>query len=735
MQMKFLFSFLLFLWGAAFPVHHGFAQVESGPALHLEDEREIKVSADHMVQERKKDTVRAWGNVIIQFKDHVLRADAVKINNKTGMGEAKGNVQVTSGDGSVIKSERNLFNVNTKRGIAYRVLGKIKSKDKGIPLNYYFRGREVKRLSPVHYKLKDSFLTTCHGKIPDWSFKADKMDLVKNDRALFTHGIFKVKNIPIFYFPAGYLPINRDRKSGFLIPKFGSSNTDGVSIKPIYYWAINDWSDATLGVEYLEKRGVRPDLEYRYRPSQNIEGKFQGKFLQDDSIGGTFYKVDWTHDQLLQKNARLKGKLDLESEDNFSKTFENNINLRTRRSSDSFASFNKSWANGTFNILTRYRESTEDSRDDFFAQLPQITYQLQQRPLGKTSFLFNQEASFSSFLLDLQTDPAIDDDFQIQRFDFHPQVSRPIAIAPWLSFTPTLGWRETIYSRGLKPNSPDNQRTKAFSRELLDINASFVGPKINKIFKRKGNDGLKIKHLIEPRVSYDFIPDMDSRDRSQIRNIDAVDDVQSTNKFTYSITQRFLRKDHDSQIREILRFAVSQSYDFQKSSEGNSLDAAGSENDALSELRFDLDSRLFDAFMFNSDSTFNFQDNNIDTFNFEVGVKPLNDVSLFVERRFIRDESTFLLGSVYWAFKKGWQLQASSRFDELTETFRENDLSLLYDNPCKCWGFSIDFINRDIISGGVNNRENKFLFNLTLRGIGTQGVGDKNISSIHRRFN
>ena len=736
--MKFLFSFFLFLWVAVFPFHQGFAQVKPSPGVDLEDEQEIKVSADHMVQERKKDTVRAWGNVVIQFQDRTLKADTVTINNKTGVGEAKGNVKLTSKDGTVIKSERSLFNTNTKRGVAYGVVGKIQSKDKEVPVNYYFRGKEIRRYSPVHYKLKDSFLTTCEGKVPDWSFKADKMDLMTNDRALFTHGVFKVRNIPILYLPVGYVPINRERKSGFLIPGFGSSNTDGISFKPIYYWAINKWSDATIGVEYLEKRGVRPDLEYRYRPSKNTEGKINGKFLDDDSTGGTFYKVDWTHDQILKKNARLRGKLDIESDDSFNKTFEDNTNLRTRRNSDSFASFNKSWANSTFDILTRYRESTEDSRDDLFAQLPQVTYQHQRQPLGKTSFFFNQETSFSSFLLDLQTDPVVDDDFKVQRFDFHPQISRPIPIAPWLSLTPTVGWRETIYSQGLQANTTDNQRTKAFSRELLDINAALSGPKFNKIFVRKGNSKSKIKHLIEPRVSYDLIPDIDTKDRNKIRNIDIVDDIQSTNKFTYSLTQRLLRKDPgpgDSSVtREILRFDVSQSYDFQKSTKGNSLDTAVPDEDAFSEMRFDLDSRLFDGFLLNSDATFDFQDNTVDTFNFEVGVKPLDKVSLFVERRFIRDQSTFLLGSIYWAFKKGWQIQATTRYDELTKTFRENDVSLLYDNPCKCWGFSVDFINRDIISGGVNRKESKFLFTLTLRGIGTQGTGDKYISSLHRRF-
>ena len=734
--MILLFRIVLLFWMAVIPANEGFAQTKSDSDFAPKGGDEVKISADHMVQEGKEDSVRAWGNVVIRFEDRVLRADTVKINNKTGVGEAKGNVVLTSTDGTVIKSERSLFNMNSQRGKAYGVIGKIKSVDEtGIPVTYYFTGKEIKRFSPVHYKLKDSYLTTCQGIIPDWSFQSKDMDIIQEDRALFTRGVFKVRNVPILYLPIGYLSINRERKSGFLMPKFGTSNTDGFTFNQIYYWAINEYSDATIGVRYLQKRGIQPSLEYRYTPSKNTEGKFNGTFLNDDTTGGTFYKVDWNHDQVLPKNSRFKANLDLESDNSFNKTFANNTSLRTRRSTDSFASYNKNWFKSTLNILTRFRESKQDSNDDTFGQLPEITYQHQRQPLGKSPFLFNQETSFTSFLLDLNSSPVVDDNFQVHRFDFHPQLSLPIPIAPWLAFTPTVGLRETVYSQGLQPNGLNNQRADSFTRELFDINAALAGPKINKIFISKGDNQTKIKHLIEPRISYDFIPNLDEKDRNKIRVIDAIDSVESTSKFTYSLTQRLLKKsgsnNEDSQSHEILRFDVSQSYDLKKETRSTT---PGVNTKPFSDIRFDLDSRLSDAFMFNTAATYDIYKGQIQTSNFEFGIKPLDQVSLFVERRFIRDQSTFLLGSLYWAPKKGWLLQATTRYDELTETFRENDVSILYDNPCKCWGFGVDFISRDIIAGSVNKRENKFLFTLTLRGIGTEGIGDNFINHIHRQF-
>ena len=111
---------------------------------------------------------------------------------------------------------------------------------------YYIKGKEITRYSENHFKIQKGHLTTCAGSLPDWTFEADSMDILKGDRALFTNGVFKVRGIPILYVPVGYVPIATERKSGFLFPKFGQSSLDGVRMDNEYYWAINGHSDATF---------------------------------------------------------------------------------------------------------------------------------------------------------------------------------------------------------------------------------------------------------------------------------------------------------------------------------------------------------------------------------------------------------------------------------------------------------------------------------------------------------
>ena len=454
-----------------------------------------------------------------------------------------------------------------------------------------------------------------------------------------------------------------------------------------------------------KKRGLRPEVEYRYAPSGNISGEISGSYLSDDLTGGDFWKVNGIHKQNLPNELNFKAKLDLESNTGFNKTFEDNTDLRTRRSTDSFASINRIWANNSLDILTRFRDSTEDNVDDSLFLLPQVTYKTQKTTIGNSLFYFNQDSSYTFFKKDLDTSPSADDFFNVHRLDFHPQISAPMNIAPWLAFTPTIGVRETYYSKGRDVN---NQKHSGFSRESFDFQAAFEGPKINKIYHLDSNRFPKMKHLIEPRVTYDFIPDIDEDDRNKIRVLDSVDTITPTSRVSYFLTQRLLRKeslDTDKfQTREIMRFEVSQSYDFR---EATRTPASGTETKPFSDIRFDLDSRLMDELLLNTDATYSLYDNLINTVNVELGIKPINNLSFYLEKRYTRNSTSFLMGTFDWALKKGWRIQASTRFDEETKTFRENDLSLLYDNPCRCWGISFDFINRDLVTGGERRGRNQ----------------------------
>ena len=694
--------------------------------------RKIFLTADHLTHDNKRDIIWAWGKVVIQFDDRTLQADKVKINNKTGNGKAVGNVIITRNDGTRLRGNKTLFNTNNEQGRLFEARGRLGK-------SFYIKGKDITRYTETHYKIKKGHLTTCEGSLPDWLFEAESMDIEVGDRALFTKGVFKVRGVPIFYFPVGYIPINQNRKSGFLMPSFGNSDTDGTTFNNTYYWVINGHSDATFTLGYQGRRGFNPGIDYRYTPNATTKGSITASYIDDKITRSTFWKVNAIHKQEFANEFKFDGILDLES--GFGRNFSDNSSQRTRRNTDSHATLTKTWDNNhTLDILTRYRDSTQDSSDQTFAELPRITYKIPRSVLGdsgngdSSNFYFNLDTSFTSFLTDLDSDPDVDDNFTVHRFDFHPQISYTMKIAPWLSFTPTLGIRETVYSEGLNATA-NNKRLDFFTRESFDVSAAFEGPRIEKIFNLKNKYIPKVKHLIEPRLTYSFIPDLDEIDREKIKVLDGIDSVNRTSRITYSLTQRLLQKELEKEdtfsTREVLRFDISQSFDL--------IEATGKENSEnkrpFADIRFDLDSRLTDTFEFNADTTFDIYDNVFEAWNFEIGVKPVDSLFLSLERRHVRRGDVFTIASLDWAMKEGWRLQASTRLDEKTDTHRENHLTLVYDDPCECWGFNFDFVKRNNFrAGGSGLNETKFFLGFTLRGLGSIATAKQDLVDLHRTF-
>jgi len=705
------------------------AQAEP-PSPVTENKEPVNLTADRMLHLVEKDLVKAEGHVVVTYGARTVKADEIIVNTETGKGQAKGNVIMTAEQGTEFQAEKAHFNIKGEKGRLFNVSGKLGDL-------YYITGEEVTKLSENHYTTKNSTLTTCTGEIPDWQIDVADADVVLDDRAWFKGGVLRIKNIPILYIPVGYIPIMTKRKSGFLSPRFSTSNVDGVTVGMTYFWAINPWSDTTIDIDYIEKRGIRSRMEFRYTPSKTTSGQINYVFLDDDLTGNSFWKLDAVHRQDLPLGFKLNAKLDQTSNSNYNSTFQNQTELRTRRSSDSFASFFRKWDNQSFDILTRYRESEQFNLDGTFGILPTVTYNTQLVDTGFFNIFFDQETSYSHFLFDV--DPSITSDITetTQRFDFHPSLSLPINIAPWLQLTPRVGFRETFYNKEIQVSPIPITVTEgdSFSREMLDVNVSLEGPKFNRIFFSDDPEGPSFKHVIEPRLQYDYIPDMDRSDRAKIRLLDNIDDIDNVNQLGFFLVQRLLYKGSsggdDSEVRQIARLEISQSYDFDEAR--GQMVIPGSGRRPFAPLRFDLDSQPIKNLFLNTDFTYNYYTHNLETWNIDTGIKLNEWLMLIFERRERDDQEASILGTLDITLPKGWNGKYSVRFDEFNNQLLEHNARLTYNDKCMCWGFTIDYIDRNIFTGTTRTNETRILFGISLKGLGNfdESRGE---SFIHRTF-
>src|SRR5262249_38334467 len=154
--------------------------------------------------------------------------------------------------------------------------------------------------------------------------------------------VLKVKDVPVFYMPAFYYPINKEnRATGFLMPQYGSSTANGFTLSNAFFWAINRSQDATFFHDFLSKTGQNYAGEYRYAEAPGSEGNGYFRLTNEKSQvapngvvttpAGRSYYVRGNLSQGLGKHIRLSGRTDFFSSLQTQQLLQQSIEERSRR--------------------------------------------------------------------------------------------------------------------------------------------------------------------------------------------------------------------------------------------------------------------------------------------------------------------------------------------------------------------------------------------------------------------
>ena len=136
--------------------------------------------------------------------------------------------------------------------------------------------------SSEQVKLKEASFTTCPDGDNGWALEAEDIQLNADDGwGEAWNSVVKIKGVPVLYLPYMTFPVSNQRKSGLLIPKFGSSQKLGVDFQLPYYLNLAENYDATITPRYMSERGTQLKTEFRYLTAQD-SGKLQLEFLPDD---------------------------------------------------------------------------------------------------------------------------------------------------------------------------------------------------------------------------------------------------------------------------------------------------------------------------------------------------------------------------------------------------------------------------------------------------------------------
>lgn len=571
----------------------------ASPQISSEFGDTVDIVAD--TQSKNGDLFIYEGYVNATLGEIRLQADHVTFNSVTGDMTAEGNVIFDQGADQRVAARRAEINWKSRRGTFWETTGFTNRTQTGEYV--FFTAARVEKTGQTTYELYDADVTACEDVIPKWSFHARRAELKMGDRITLHNSVFHIKTLPAFVLPFAWIPATRkERKSGFLLPATGTSTQKGRTLKLAYYQTLGDSADITFRTDVYTQRGLGFGAEFRAQTDEKSYMRLSLFAVKDrlfgppgESQGGTAFVGEGQ--QYLPHGWVAVGNVSLVTNLQFRQVFSDDISqvIDPRRES-TFYAYNNT-RSFSFNFLaknettTLFRPSRNEANvgggsnfDIKIRQAPQIDMTFYPRRIFDNLPLY---FSFDSSIGALKREETVDssDVFitpaAVQRFDFQPKLTIPLATVAGVAITPSLSFRETYYTSSLDPLvpvfDPDKFATSladprfdpanplfdptvrlfdreaqnpvtpgGLSRHYTELAIDIRPPALEKTYTNA--DGTpRFKHLIEPAITYRLIRGIGD-EFNQILRFDERDAVANTNEFEYALVNRFFTRRSSADI-------------------------------------------------------------------------------------------------------------------------------------------------------------------------------------------
>lgn len=489
--------------------------------------RGLLVNADKLRYDEPKETLDASGNVRIQTETAVVKGPDLhyKIPDSTGFMN-KPAYALSAGPGGA-----------AGQGAAEKLT---------------FQSEDL-------FALHDAKYSTCAVGKDEWWIHAGELEI---DRASNTgtgrNAWIEFKGVPILYTPYITFPLRPERKSGFLSPSFGTSDTLGVELAVPYYWNIAPNLDATITPRALSKRGLQLGGEFRYL-QPNYAGEIQAEILPSDNVTKT------TRDAFRISHAQ-----------NFGAGFSGNLNFQKVSDDNYYRDLSPLIAATSQTILPR-EGNLSYGYGPFGANLKVQRYQILQDPVSPIAEPYERVPQLTASYRKLDVfgfaDVLANSEYveyrhnttvRGSRFTLNPSVSVPLTRA-YGYITPKFGVHYTRYNLDQNQNPgnlPDTTRTLP----IFSLDSGLTFERQSSLF------GQNVAQTLEPRLYYLYVP---YKDQNQIPLFDSGepdfsfaqifsenrfsggDRISDANQVTLALTTRFIESDTGL---ERLRASVAQRY-------------------------------------------------------------------------------------------------------------------------------------------------------------------------------
>ncbi|WP_396245096.1 LPS assembly protein LptD [Hafnia paralvei] len=702
------------------------------------------------------------GNVNIEQGNSTLTADQVQLDQKF-LKDKSDPLRTVTATGNVNYSDNQ---VKLKGPNAWSNLN---NKDTNVwQGDYQFVGRQgrgtadlMKTRAENRYTiLENGTFTSCLPGDNSWSVAGSEIIQDRQEEvAEIWNARFKIGPVPVFYSPYLQLPLGDKRRSGFLIPDFKYSSTDGVEFSLPWYWNIAPQVDATITPHYMENRGLQLQNEFRYltvagsglmeldwlnQDKQYADDRLNKNNISDAENDKKRWLFYWQHSGVMDQVWRFNVDYTKVSDPYYF----NDLDSTHGSSTDGYATqkFSLGYAEQNWNATlstTQFQVFADAGNSNSYRAEPQLDLNYYKNDIGPFDLhMYGQAVKFTN---------ESDNQPEADRYHFEPTID-----LPWSNGWASVNTETKLLATHYQQTVPDSYYTTNRSAAHLADSVNRVMPEFkvdSKVtFDRDMDWAQGYTQTLEPRAQYLYIP---YRDQSDIGVYDStllqmdytglfrdriysgLDRIASANQMSTGLTTRI----YDDALVERFNASLGQIYYFERSRTGDETLSTDKDKDTGSLVwagdsywkitdhwgirgGLQYDTRLNSVAL--GDAIMEYRKDAETMIQLNYRYASPEYVTAMIPRYASNDlynqgiSQVGTIGSIPIADR--WALVAAYYYDTNANQTADSLVGLQY-NTC-CWSVGVNYERKitswDSTASQPNSKyDNKFSFTFALRGLGT----------------
>jgi LPS-assembly protein len=583
--------------------------------------------------------------------------------------------------------DRITINLDSETGVLYNGTIRISNS------NYQISSRKIEKTGKSSFLIEKGTLTTCPcDPEPDWKFEVRRAQVSLDKYAVGRDITFRIRGVPVLWVPWGAFPVKMTRQSGVLLPNFSSNRSRGYTLQIPYYQVINRWSDATVSLDVMSRRGYRPEVEYRYVLNPESVGAVRVTRFQDrveDRVRGRYYGENVFRSGLLTANAVLEMPTDPRY---YLDLVDNNALVRSRTArSEGFTSLTGTQSEHAVSIVWNKDLQEIPGPDNTVQRMPEYTMTV--LPLGVPTFGIDLSGNVSATRFQRRNGY---DELRARGFG---EVSRAFplyrsfTLVPYL-FTDVLGTR---YEQSAGNNTTDHGRFVPGGGATLSADA------------RKDIPGRALIHSVGASAGFRYVPKISQDD---LPITDRWSRLAPQSQFLFTLSQRLLGMKDGAAPKEFLSFHIEWAYDLGGSVPSGSpyvdplapyvralrdqVDTGAGRTSKANKAPSDIYAKVgvnpIDRWRFQGEALFDPVENSFTVGAVSGEYKKDEEHRILAEYRLSRDLAEDVRGSFAWPMLKWLHVKGQVNYSLRNGNLSEGGVGVSVYPRSDCWnvGFTVD---------------------------------------------